>query len=192
MECGPELDRLVHRSAMGECACTFKPVDDLDEADLDDGQRESVVGAGLWVFRCPDCGKQRLAERDEPPFSLDIPRYSTDIAAAWRVLEKCYEGGEIITISRDLDDQFIAGICHWTGNRQREDGSWVKIWDDTKFEPQYKCPTAPHAICIAAVAFYLEDEGERWEWEEPLLTKLRERHPELEADRPKRSGPDGD
>lgn len=102
------------------------------------------------------------------------PPYSTDIAWAWKVVEKHYEGGEVFNVARELDDEYIVGISHWTGNRRREDGSWVKIWDDTKWEPTYKCPTLPHAICIASVALYLDDNGEEYEYEPEEMERLRE------------------
>jgi len=117
------------------------------------------------------------------------PPYSTDIEWAWKVMENCYEGGEIIGLGRDLDGQYVVGISHWTNGGEYG----PRIWDDTLHEPSYKCPTAPHAICIAAVAFYLDDCGESLEWEEPEVTRLREiinEKTDETMEKPTRSGPE--
>lgn len=112
----------------------------------------------------------------ELPWST-VPPYSTDMTWAWHVVEKCFDGGEVIGITRDLDGQYIVGISNWTGS---VDGA--RIWDDTKYEPQFKCPTAPHAICIAAVSFYLPDQGESLEYVDPGLQQIRDMFSEEKDD----------
>jgi hypothetical protein len=124
MEAGSELDALVAEKVM-----EWNGTHDVQYVDLD-----------TWYSWCKNCGK--LGEdgeighwepgMDQPKGCAVPPRYSTDITAAWEVVEKMprlelikYPGGH-----------FFAG----TGYAD-EDG-----WE---FEAE--APTAPLAICRAAL-----------------------------------------
>jgi len=95
----------------------------------------------------------------------DVPPYSTDIAAAWKLVEKSFQDGHALEINIDLDGQSIVHQQPWTLNKPT-----VRIWDVTWFCQSYKCPTAPHAICIAVLNQYsFSDEAEilceKWEYD---------------------------
>lgn len=68
-----------------------------------------------------------------------VPRYSTDIAAAWTVLEKMR--------------QPVPGVHRWAVTVSAEENGWfVTIWRE--FSAKYHrvfAPTAPHAICLAVL-----------------------------------------
>jgi hypothetical protein len=80
---------------------------------------------------------------------VDIPEYSTDISAAWEVVEKMHEWGGC-EIS-----------CCGTGEKR-----WYVVHTHTNTAPYQKginvtCNTAPEAICKAALlALIGEDEKE--------------------------------
>lgn len=75
---------------------------------------------GMVLF-APDDGKHI--------HELDLPYYSTDISAAWKVIEKLTEDGDAFTLLYDHG---------WFANK---DGVY-EVCETT----------APHAICIAALA----------------------------------------
>lgn len=75
-------------------------------------------------------------------FAADLPRYSTDIAVAWRVVEKIkaiprpqvtYKGAYVRVA---VTESASGAACD------------VQLWGKTC---QAKAPTAPHAICLAAL-----------------------------------------
>ena len=82
--------------------------------------------------RCPTCGYDA--------FYPDLPRYSTDIAAAWEVVEKMADtpgpNGDHWGFMLDYNGvDCVAAFGHW------ED-----------WEAKGAADTAPHAICLAALA----------------------------------------
>lgn len=102
---------------------------------------------------------------DNSEVLTDVPPYSTDIAAAWKLVEQAFKDGHPLHICLDLDGQTIVHQQRWTMN-----SSTVRIWDDTWFCQSYKCPTTPHAICIAMLSQYpFSDEAEflcePWEYD---------------------------
>lgn len=155
---GPDLDALVAEKVMGDVSRTFRTPDPDDAHDL--GQAPTlVIGDVLFTmvcrsnavvvnvsskdYRCPSCRKT-INTREFPA----SPRpYSTDIAAAWEVVEK-------MGLWRGFD--FIV----W---RPTSDARGMKpeyIWEAGWYEVGYEGPetravgyadTAPHAICLAAL-----------------------------------------
>jgi hypothetical protein len=65
----------------------------------------------------------------------EIPRYCTDIAAAWQVVEKMRECGWSVTIGQHID---LSWRCKFTD-------------DETLIEIIAQGDTAPRAICLAAL-----------------------------------------
>ena len=111
---GRELDALVAEKVMG---LRF-----VWRSQLTD---HYGYNAGVWTIPTK-WGTMDLTE--EPP------RYSTDIAAAWEVVEKMREDGFLVALYRSA-------------------GAWIA---DTN--PGYgKSDTAPHAICLAALRAVGED-----------------------------------
>jgi len=72
MGAGTKLDSLVHESVMGLCHHEW--------------HRHSKAGETVGVI-CAKCGKQELFIEDR------VPLYSTDISAAWPVLEEIFARG---------------------------------------------------------------------------------------------------
>ena len=74
-----------------------KPVDELSGRELDAAVAEGVMGCrllrddgALWCLCDPDVGRQGVRPHAIPdgPQSGELKRYSTDIAAAWEVVER--------------------------------------------------------------------------------------------------------
>jgi hypothetical protein len=81
---------------------------------------------------------------DEPYESFELPPYSTDIAAAWEVVEK------LKTLRDDLKIELSSGSEH--PNEWEVAVSWYEQPEDGIHGPFYfTAPTAPHAICLAAL-----------------------------------------
>lgn len=111
MEAGRELDALVAEKVMG----WTKRI----SADHTGSEIKVLRNMGI-IYAWKD------AERKER--GLDVPAYSTDIAAAWQVAE----------MMRGLDF------------RLNKDGDWVCCFGGTVAFCG-ESDTAPHAICLAAL-----------------------------------------
>lgn len=70
-----------------------------------------------------------------------IPNYSTDIAAAWEVVEKMRANNFLFTIN--MSDNF-----RWECEFDLNDGAFLLKSDTIGFG---RSETAPHAICLAAL-----------------------------------------
>lgn len=107
--------------------------------ELDAIVAEKVMGIGnTFLSRCNDPGETAYLD-DQGLYRL-VPHYSTDIAAAWGVVE------------RMRDDDWRVDL--WVD----EDGWWVRF---TRFlQVGYECAdTAPEAICRAALKAMEADNG---------------------------------
>lgn len=69
--------------------------------------------------------------------ALTVPPYSTDIAAAWQVLERMKENGWHYYVGDTLTDDHYA--------------RFHEFMDDDGDEGASSAPTAPLAICLAAL-----------------------------------------
>lgn len=75
---------------------------------------------------------------------IETPNYSTDIAAAWSVVEK-------------LRDKFQVGLTFYDGHHECE---LNEIGPDDIYHPEIygrSAESAPHAICLAAIAALPKD-----------------------------------
>lgn len=97
---GRELDAEVHRLIFGQCP--HLPQDVLDEEATEEEREAAEEGWG-WPTKCDLCGGRfagghydagKYAER---PF----PRYSTDLVAAWQVVEKLGSLGFWVSLSHN-------------------------------------------------------------------------------------------
>lgn len=69
----------------------------------------------------------------------EVPPYSTDIAAAWQVVEHLERTMWALSLHRSTDDNgFLAE-------------GWQAIFTDPEASYHAAAPTAPHAICLAAL-----------------------------------------
>lgn len=122
LEAGPELDALVAEKVMG---CQPRRID--------------YHGREQIICPCPITSEYRHPhggfKYDEP--DDELLRYSTDIAAAWEVVEKCVPYVKVD--ARGLSTE--AGHFRWV----------CQIWNGSSKEILGLAQTAPLAICRAAL-----------------------------------------
>jgi hypothetical protein len=147
MKVGPELDAEVARAlgteVLGMAPCSHEPeCGVLEVGDRRNGVHERAVS--LDSCCCPDdpAKKARYADGQEYfghlPWCLKpVPPYSTEIAAAWLVVERI--GGRF---SLEWGGQH-GWYCHMSA--KGADGEW-------RYGDGVTCETAPEAICRAALA----------------------------------------
>jgi hypothetical protein len=102
--------------------------------------------------------------------ALDVPPYSTDIAAAWEAVANFFRGGEAIQLGQDLDGQWIVHLSKWTNGGEYG----PRIWDVTAWRQSYKGLTAPHAISLIIASFFDHDEDSpfaSWEYD-PMIDDI--------------------
>lgn len=129
MLAGRDLDALVAEKVMGYPAFAWQAVPILAEHVYQDFDTASP---------CLVCGRF-----DGSAFCL--PHYSTDIAAAWEVVERLkvepFKGRELVLeiyVSAEVPDETEVSV------------QWFD--DDQGYGPFYLlAKTAPHAICLAAL-----------------------------------------
>lgn len=104
--------------------------------ELDALVAEKVMGLKVRGNKYVEMGDSEI-----PPIALDIPRYSTDMAAAWQVVEKIKA-----TSSRGYVLDFFRGV--WTvGLRACGDAGEPELYD----HDAGRAEEAPVAICRAAL-----------------------------------------
>ena len=139
---GPALDALVAERVLGH----RWPAD-----------RCRVCGFTLAASRAQGCVPDNCSQRPVPPRRADDPpRYSTDIAAAWPVVEHMRAAGW----------HPLIGYCDGDHDRPMPEVQFVHdsgapagfVNCDTN-----RCDTMPHAICVAALMakLGLDDQEER-------------------------------
>jgi hypothetical protein len=97
---------------------------------------QALNGQEVNVLKCRYVGGDIQPHAGYPAGHISPPHYSTDIAAAWEVVEKmleAYSGVEIYLENERCE-------VHCDGARDE--------WDDLVY---IRGDTAPHAICIAAL-----------------------------------------
>lgn len=123
MKTGRELDALIAEKVMG-----------LSLAHMPDA-RDSKSGVIVSEISDSDVYFWDGRERDWSP----IPNYSTDVAAAWEVVEKFK--------SKKIEFALIRDVSIWQASFQWND-SFPYHWDCIEWVDG---ETAPHAICLAAL-----------------------------------------
>lgn len=130
MQAGRELDAVVAERVMGRRA-TMLPTS-LSEAD------PHVVDYSIsrGFSRCPS--------------------YSTSIAAAWEVVEKLRAEGRRLNLFQDDRRRWgpnpYTKMIHLPGEAEHEHDVWLCIFDDGSGGVNSMAESAPHAICLAALA----------------------------------------
>lgn len=109
-----EIDKLIAEKVMGWRV--FKTTEEWQKAGSPTGQKITVL--------------------DQTP-KFEIPHYSTDIAAAWQVVEKMHSDGNHVQVWRNKNNNF------WRASMRFEHGKWGKYFTQAN--------TAPLAICLAAL-----------------------------------------
>jgi hypothetical protein len=106
----------------------------MTDQELDRAVAEEVMGCRVQVSAN---GKlSELGGGEERVYKdAQIPRFSTDIAAAWQVVEKMREYGWSVTIGQHID---LSWRCKFTN-------------DEILIEVIARANTAPRAICETAL-----------------------------------------
>jgi len=126
-----ELDAAVAEKVMGNHVFSIGGDDPLQEArDLGDGHAETRI----------------------------LARYSTDIAAAWLVVEKLglsviYDSNRKQYIAMEISGGSMGGISYMEGKHVTLDerGPWLLIEETATYDELGFGATAPEAICKAAL-----------------------------------------
>lgn len=92
---------------------------------------------------------EEIAIRDHA-LSVELPKYSTDIAEAWKVVEELNSRG--LAFGLKLDEM---------GGVQAEGGPVGSEYPGAVFEDQEYLCTVPEAICKTALLLMLESRNER-------------------------------
>ncbi|MBA7539583.1 hypothetical protein ES705_31863 [subsurface metagenome] len=137
MEPGPELDTLVAEEVMGHPMPDFIPEDALDLY-----LAGTPIHYDSWTCVC------RYDEGDTPKWVPDP--YSTDIPAAWPVVEKLTE--EWTKRNKPISIEVIYDCGAYETK--------IETWNDDKKdwnEPIFSgsCEAAPEAICKAALIVFV-------------------------------------
>ena len=127
MEAGRELDALVAEKVMGR-AVTW-------------------VGPERWRVLCFDPPEYSDASQPGGYWVNEVPRYSRDLSAAWDVEKGMRLSGWLVSISGIMEGapegRYLASFRHVSPT---ERGIGVRSAPDATSD------TAPHAICLAALA----------------------------------------
>jgi len=141
MEPGPELDAIIAEKVMG---CKLWRRSEALMAAKDQTEYESLRRRAEYECTCPDSAHTDCD--DEGMYSW-LKEYSTDIAAAWEVVERMQKPDKGFAFQlwfseqNDTNDQWYAHFTmkHWLDNGYRADGV---------------SKSAPHAICLATLETY--------------------------------------
>ena len=141
MVAGRELDEAVATTVMGLVPC--------DEWTLLHHGGFAGPAYGLMAGSCPKHG----GHPDEPtrctPAETFPPAYSTDIAAAWEVVEKLRADGYTVAVTTSGHEAFAHVMVYRT--KPYGDDDELRVMDKESCEGA-NADTAPHAIALAALA----------------------------------------
>ena len=138
MKAGPEFDALIHEKHFGRCAHEWATVTNI------------VMGGRHLTRQCSKC------KAFEPlVVHVETPKYSTDITAAWTVMENERKRGGYISIAPLPDGKWRA--VRTKALNPNGDGT-ADDYDDTYPDFQVEADTAPMAICMSIAHFFLEEE----------------------------------
>jgi hypothetical protein len=115
MDAGRELDALVAERVMAWRRCHEEP-----------------PGSGYWEGRRPENLLSLVLD--------EVPRFSTDLVAAWQVAENMSIAGLYLTLSQHADDEWEAWFHRHISHRRYNLDQFSALGD-----------TAPHAICLVAL-----------------------------------------
>jgi len=137
MKAGPEFDALIHEKHFSLCAHDWAKVSRV------------VLGGRHVVPQCSKCGALEAMV-----VHVETPKYSTDITAAWAVVETERQRGGYISLTPLPNGK-------WRANRSkalnpRGDGT-ADNYDDTYPDSHVEADTAPMAICMAVAPFFLDE-----------------------------------
>ena len=132
MEAGRELDALVAERVMGWGDISLHPMMDSDWWGMPSGPATAIQGAVGWLYT-----------------HEKVPNYSTDIAAAWEVVEAVRGRGWSLSLGEGMSgygDAVVWMVDFYKGNRICLSANG---------------PDVPLAICRAALLAVMEDDDAR-------------------------------
>lgn len=132
MKPGRELDALVHEKVFDLCAHDWRT----------DGHGDRTS--------CRKCG---AFERTTA--IIHTPEYSTEMGAAWAVVELLRRRGSLVSVSAQPEGFWIVSADK--ALNPRGDGT-ADGWDDTTPDLAMKVATPAHGICLVAVDYLLVEE----------------------------------
>ena len=125
MKPGPELDVVVHEHFVKKCAHVW----------LRDGHGDETL--------CRKCGASHLFTAIR-----EVLRYSTEMGAAWTLVETLRKDGVLVTVSAQPDGSWV--VAGDPALNPREDGT-ADGYDDTMPGRSLRTATSAHGICLLAV-----------------------------------------
>jgi|SRR5882762_4291372 len=137
-----QRDRLVHEKVMGHAAvCPGK----LIASHVKVPSRAGGTAYSYWQIACDTCELVGYSDSEdnipkEHPPKVDVPKYSTDMNAAWKIVEKLYEQFDMC-IFMDAGYPYKYGITAY----KREVNTSIKVGYG------YSKTSASEAICLAAL-----------------------------------------
>lgn len=138
MKAGRELDALIHEKHFRLCPHEWALTTDI------------VLGGEHHSRQCSKC------KALEPlVVHMETPRYSTDITAAWTIVEESRRRGGYISVAPLPNGKWRA--VRSKALNPNGDGT-ADDYDDTYPEHHVEAATAPMAICMAVAPFFLKDE----------------------------------
>jgi hypothetical protein len=128
---GPAMDRRIHREVMGQCVHRLV-IDALQPINQPEGS---------YTFHCRTCQKAGFAASGSEPWHMRPPWYSTDLRAAWLILNHLITLGYRYTIHGNFvgDHRQVVGIDNTPAPQPR-----------LRFRSE-RCTSLPLAICQAAL-----------------------------------------
>jgi hypothetical protein len=142
MKAGRELDALVAEKVMGWSALEF--VKHSGPLNMDFPERH-LIAPGR--DRVPHVSQETFPDgKTIGPVPGRVPHYSTDIAAAWEVVEKV-AAWSFEVIRREHDP----GKILWLASIYPRAEKYADRWDSSKGTLFIEGKSAPHAICLAAL-----------------------------------------
>ena len=141
MKPGRELDVLVADKVMG-CKVFLRTIDSNERIFLTEPgkDRHSVPRSSFDYWSC-QCDPIHIHNRKE---GGGIPEYSTDIAAAWKVVEKLRGDDNALQLfGSEKNDNVKRWYAYFSGKYWCEATSILLLGEVSE--------SAPHAICLAAL-----------------------------------------
>lgn len=145
MQAGRELDALVAKKVMG-----------LEDIYKDP---HPSFGDGLRYRACAEANIPTISGTYYESGTRAIPKYSTDLSAAWTVVEKMYELGNAFCIERAhrADKWTVHFIPKAPPPRRHDcDHGFVTFIEDME-RISDEAESLPHAICLTALRVLGQD-----------------------------------
>ena len=133
---GRELDAMIAERVMGLTPDRFDPVCIVRRHTTDEAEYDRILGWGGWCYTC----RKPISETAKVP-----PHYSTDIAAAFQVVEAMRAKLPVF-----FELRWSGSITH-SADKVESQGHWVARFADMGGQAFVAADTPAEAICLAAL-----------------------------------------